>query len=201
MKIYFKVLIANKATAYVTMENQNFLIKEILPLCNSYNISEDATHTKFTLSLDQNIQGCGDGTAGAAALVVLDNTGIIKYYNFQRTTVFKLLAGQLILLPYAIEPAVPVVPSNQSAVCTGATGEVFEVTHWPYVAEKDTDLIGQTSVANCITMDISAQGVIAADNRKKQKDASQKLQAANAIGITKIQAAGALVGNGLAQLQ
>lgn len=193
MKLFFKVLLANKAVAYITMENQNCLIKEIAGICNDICCFEDATHCNFTLDISQNVQGAGDTTAGAAAMTPLANSGIIEYYNIQRgVTVYKLIAGQLYLIPYAIAPAVATVPSTKSLVVNGASGDVYEVTHWPYIPEEDTDLIGQSSVANCVVMDISARGVLMQRQRKQMSKDTRKALTAQAIGIPQALAAGSL---------
>jgi len=174
MKIAFSVLNANQAGAYVKIENETFLLKEIKGLCSSIQISQSATRTRFILSIPQQIQGAGDTTAGPATdLVTLDNDLTIGYVNLKRVTIYKLSAGQVVLLPYDINPCVNVVPSSQSQVIDGTDDQIFSATHWPYIVKMDSDLIGQSSVANCITMDINSQALV---NQAKQKALQQSYQ-------------------------
>lgn len=184
MKIAFSVLNANAAVAYITIENQNFLLKEIKGLCSSFQVSQGAARTRFTLAIPQVIQGAGDTTAGVAAdLVTLDNDMTIGYVNLKRVTIYTLKAGQVVLLPYDIAPAVPTVPSSQSQIVDGTDDQIFAATHWPYITKMDTDLIGQSSVANCISMDINSNALVQQARNKQARDMRQDAQLALSTGL------------------
>jgi len=164
MKIAFIVPAANLANAAIQMENQYFLVSDIIPLCKKVTMA-DATiggvaSTIIYFDIDKLIQSAGLFAGGVFTVSSdwqrLDNSNVEVYKNFNKgVTVAKFVRGTTYLIPCSQFAALNMIPDFQNLLRAN-TGLAFAVTSFLYQCAEDTEILNDTDVANCITVEYNS---------------------------------------------
>lgn len=179
MKVYFEVAASDIENAYVTIENQNFPLPQIA--CLGKLINKPFTLTRkgalvgVTMNLPVYFQGAGVTGGTASELYVLDNNTVVAMKNFTLTNITRFAAGKIYGIPYAIVPAVDIVPTENNILIQGVS-TVFTATHWAYLSPSETNLLNQTNIANVLQVDIDATGAAINQNVSDNKKAIETAQ-------------------------
>lgn len=198
MKIAFQIPIAKKENACIQMENKYFFITEIAHLCRTKPVpTTDGTYATWYLQIDKLVQAAGysdDSLAtvtAATSFEMLDNDKTEVYSNFQRVSVARIVKGTYYLLPFGTYAPLDIVPNPWAAVVTGAPGAtglaaVIAGSHYPYLADRDTDLMNNTSISNCITVMVDGKAKEALDAAKSVKATNEAINWNHAVGAVQV---------------
>lgn len=173
MKVAFLVPTLDILGAAVQMENQYFLISDIMPLCRKVQMAKyDADNTIVYINIDKTIQSAGKYLAGVFTVSTnwqrLDNTSVESWKNFQKSvTVATFTRGTTYLIPVASFAALNMIPDFQALNIAGST-TMFSQTMFMYQCGEDVDLMNQTSIAGCITVELQGAVLAAADTLRAE---------------------------------
>lgn len=177
MKVSWKTTNANIANAAVQMENQYFLLTDILPLAKNAAACLNGANTDFYLSIDKLVQSAGVLIAGvftaSSSYQVLDNSNIDVYKGFNGTSttgieVAKFVKGTTYLIPvsqYAVLSMIPEIKVIQYG------GELYNINATKYLFQcvEDTELLNDNTVSGVITVQFLGDVAVKAEQMSTQK--------------------------------
>jgi hypothetical protein len=163
MKIYFTHARAGIDTTYLTIENTQYQLKSILPLCNNAAMYDDGTLMHFYIDINKTIQGAGYTGVAATTFTVLSNDGLEFMDNFQTVTVSSFRKGITYLIPLSAPAAINMIPkvdgvsvgTLDSYIETGAGVNIilsrYNASHYIFDCSEDITILGSTTIANVVT--------------------------------------------------
>jgi len=187
MKIQVTFLTAQLATAYLKIDNTNFLITDIMGAFRSFSIGSNAGGTSHRLNIDIpcKIQEAGHTGSTSVPFITIDDKDLPELVSFKSTTVQQFQGGEITFIPFDSVPVNTVIPPTLSFLADGATSVAalaISATKWPYRANQTESLIGVTSFSG-ITARIDVNAVEANKAAREMRKANETKMFRSSLGL------------------
>lgn len=187
MKIVFSVPTADLALAAIQMENQYFLVSDILPILENISMVDSGADTYIYLTINKLVQSAGTYAAPVFTVSAnwqrLDNTQIETWKNFNvGVTVNKFVKGTTYLIPADQFAPLNMIP-NFINVLRANSGLTFAGTSFMFQCGADTEILNDTDIPNTTTVEFLGAVALEAGMVKAQNKKAEQAQLMIANGV------------------